>query len=107
MDSFVAVEVTPLMALELAEERACAGYLAARKAMVRAGALARSMGRLATEQSRADYRRSHTALVTAHTDATVRCQAAYLAYQRARHRFDAMWTATVGRVRVDRATNAH
>lgn len=102
MDRSVTVEVTPLVALRLAEERACAGYLAARKAMVRLGALTRSMGRLVNEQPRrADYRRSHVGLMSAHTDATIRCQSAWQVWQRAQRRSDAAWTETTGRARAN------
>ena len=87
-----------VVALRLAEEQACAGYLTARTAMVRWAARAVSLGRLAAEQpQRGDYRQAWTAAVSAHTDATVRTQTAWQLWQDAQLRTDAAWTATAGR----------
>ena len=89
---------TPLTALRLAEERACAGYLAARKAMVWMAGRAASLRQLADEQpKRADYRAAAANALSAYSHAAQRARLAEHAWQRAQYRPDAMWTATDGR----------
>jgi len=85
-------------ALRLSEERACAGYLAARKAMVVTGTRALSLGRLAAEHpERADYRDSWVSARAAHSEALDRVEIAYGRWLRAQRRTDAAWTTTTGR----------
>jgi hypothetical protein len=92
-----------LTALRLAEEQACARYLAARKAQIRLGARVGSLAQLVAEQpQRADYRAARDRVVEAHGDAVQRTRLAYLTWQRAQRRADAMWTATEGRTPVAR-----
>lgn len=87
-----------MVVLRLSEERACAGYLAARKAMVKAGARALSVGRLAGEHpGRADYRDAWLSARAEHTAAVERTEIAYRRWLRAQLRTDAAWTATTGR----------
>ncbi|MBC6446966.1 hypothetical protein [Actinokineospora xionganensis] len=81
-------------ALRLSEERACEGYLAARKAMVVTGTRALSLGRLVAEQpERADYREAWFAARATHTDALIRTEVAHERWLRAQLRTDAAWTA--------------
>jgi hypothetical protein len=86
-----------LTALRLAEERACAGYLAARKDMLRLRARVVTVGRLVTERPRPDYHASLRTLATAHGAAVERTRLAYARWQQTQRRSDAYWTATVGR----------
>ncbi|MDQ3405251.1 MAG: hypothetical protein M3548_17975 [Actinomycetota bacterium] len=92
------VECSVVSALRLSEERACGGYLAARKAMVGTGTRALSLGRLAAEQpGRADYRDAWLAARADHTAALNRTEIAYDRWLRAQLRTDSAWTATTGR----------
>jgi hypothetical protein len=76
-------------ALDLAEERACAGYLTARSAMVALARRAASLAQLVTEQPhRSDYRTVWTAVVTAHQEAVTRTALAYRLWQEAQQRTD-------------------
>ncbi|WP_091455700.1 hypothetical protein [Actinokineospora iranica] len=82
----------------MSEERAAAGYLAARKALVAAGTRVVSLGRLVAEHpGRADYREAWFAARAAQTAALDRVEIAYGRWQRAQLRTDAAWTATSGR----------
>ncbi|GGM34675.1 hypothetical protein GCM10012275_02430 [Longimycelium tulufanense] len=91
----------PVVALlRLAEEKACTGYLAARKAQMRLGARVMSLRQLVTEHpSRTDYRAAWNAAALAFYDAVQRTRLAYAAWHRAQVRTDAKWTATESRVR--------
>lgn len=85
---------SPLDALHLAELRACEGYLAARKSMVRAAALVASIGQMVRERpNSADYRKALGHVMGKHFDATERTRLAYERWQRAQVRADAFWTA--------------
>ena len=85
---------SPLVALRLAEEQAAAGYLAARKAMIRAAGLVASVGQLVRERpNRADYRKALKELMGRHFDAEERTRLAWVNWQRAQVRADAFWTA--------------
>ena len=96
---------TSLAALRLAEEQACGRYLAARKAQIRLGARVGSLAQLVAEQpKRADYRDARDRAIEAHGDAVQRTRLAYLAWQRAQMRADAMWTATEGRTPIAQPT---
>lgn len=87
-----------LTALRLAEEQACAGYLAARKEMLRLRARVVTVGRLVTERpKRPDYHASLRSLATAHGAAVQRTRLAFAHWHRAQMRSDACWTATAGR----------
>jgi hypothetical protein len=87
-----------VVVLRLSEERAAAGYLAARKAMVKAGTRALSLGRLAGEHpGRADYRDAWHAAQTRHEAAQARTELAYRRWLGAQMRTDDAWTATSGR----------
>lgn len=87
-----------LVALRLADERACEGYLVARKAMLAAAAYGLSLIHLAAQHpGRADYRAAAAAARVRFRDAEARVQLAYARWQRAANRYDAAWTATVGR----------
>lgn len=91
-------EETTLTALRLSEEKACAGYLAARKAMVTAAARLASHRQLAAEQpTRVDYRKAFYRALDAYNDAVARTRLAWNAYIRSQVRTDARWTATAGR----------
>ncbi|ANZ36869.1 hypothetical protein BBK82_13085 [Lentzea guizhouensis] len=91
-NTFVA---SPLTALRLAEEQACAGYLVARKSMVRAAALVASVSQLVRERpTRADYREVLGELMGRHFDAEQRVRLAYERWQRAQRRADAFWVAS-------------
>lgn len=86
--------VSPLVAFRLSEEQACAGYLKARKAMVRLAAQVASIGQLVKEQpDRADYRTALGQLIGRHFDAEQRTRLAWQCYQRAQFRADAFWAA--------------
>lgn len=87
-----------LGALRLAEEKACGGYLDARKAEVRLGARVVSLHRLIVEQPRrSDYRTALTALIERYQDAKDRTRLAYACLMRARDRYDLVWQDTEGR----------
>ena len=86
-----------MTALRLAEERACAGYLAARKDMLRLRARVVTVGRLVTERPRPDYHATLRTVATAHGAAVQRTRLAFERWQQAQLRADAQWTATVGR----------
>lgn len=93
------VAETSLVALRLSEERACAGYLAARKVMVeRAGRVAVLRGLTSKNPSRVDYRSEFGRAVEAHFEAVERTGTAWSSWQRAQLRTDQHWTATTGRV---------
>ncbi|GGM77435.1 hypothetical protein GCM10012275_55170 [Longimycelium tulufanense] len=93
-------DVTPAPAvalLRLAEEKACAGYLAARKAQMRLGARVASLRQLVAEQpTRPDYRAAWDAAALAFGDAVQRTRLAYACWQRAQVAADAAWTAAEG-----------
>jgi hypothetical protein len=86
-----------LGALRTAEEHACAGYLAARKAMITAAARAASLAQLARERPRADYRTAADRAAGDYTAAVHRTRLAYSRWQRAQLFSDAAWTDTAGR----------
>jgi hypothetical protein len=101
MNTVAVVEVTALTAFQLSEERACAGYLAARKVVVgraRRVAVVESLTR--ADPGRVDYRLELDRAVTAHAEASAREHAAWLAWQRAQYRTDREWADTTGRVTV-------
>ncbi|SES20879.1 hypothetical protein [Actinokineospora terrae] len=84
--------------LRLSEEQVCAGYLAARKAMVAAGTRVLSLGRLVAEHpGRTDYRRAWFTAQANHAAALNRTEIAYSRWTRAQLRTDAAWSATTGR----------
>jgi hypothetical protein len=99
MTKMIPAEPLPVVSvLRLSEERACAGYLAARKAMVTAGTRVLSLGRLVAEHpERADYRTSWFRARAAHSAALERTEIAYGRWLRAQLRTDAAWTTTTGR----------
>jgi hypothetical protein len=87
-----------LTALRLAEEKKCAGYLEARKAMVALAGRVASLRLLAAQHPRrADYRRARDAAVEEYHAAVDRTRLAWSVYQRAQMRADLVWTATEGR----------
>lgn len=87
-----------LAAFRLSEERAAAGYLAARKAMVALAARVDSIRQLVTEQPlRADYRAALRTAETAHDDAVTRTALALDRWHAAQLRSDSHWTATIGK----------
>jgi hypothetical protein len=93
-----------LSGLYLREEKACGGYLAARKAMTHAAALLASHRRLADEQpKRVDYRQAFYRALESFNDATRRTEIAYTRYLNAQVRTDTCWTATEGRFKGERA----
>lgn len=80
--------------LRLAEERACAGYLSARRSMVGLAGRVASVGQLVRENPRrADYRMVLRQVSGRHGDAVERTRLAYNRWQRARLVADAYWTA--------------
>ena len=86
---------SPLTALRLAEEQACAGYLTARKAMIQTAALVASIGQLVRERpNRADYRAALGHVTGKHFDAMERTRLAWERWQRAQVRADAFWAAS-------------
>ncbi|WP_329793566.1 hypothetical protein V1227_17050 [Lentzea sp. DG1S-22] len=86
---------SPLAALRLAEEQACAGYLKARKAMVRLATQVASIGQLVKENpKRTDYRTALGQLTGRHFDAEQRTRLAWQRWQRAQVRADAFWAAS-------------
>ncbi len=89
-----------LTALYLAEEQACAGYVAARKVQIRLGTRLVSLHRLTVEQPRrADYRQALTGLASRYRAANERTRLAYQRWQRAQLCTDGEWTDTTGRTR--------
>jgi hypothetical protein len=98
---------TTLMSLRLKEEQACAGYLAAHKAMKYAAVRAASMRQLSMQQpTRVDYR---DAAYKASDDFNAACERTRLAYNRwirAQLRTDSRWTDTEGRNGGARTTGA-
>ena len=92
------IEGPVLTAFRLSEERAAAGYLAARKEMVRLATRLASVRQMVTEQPlRADYRAALRELETAHRDAMRRTRRAFERWHHAQLRSDTHWTATQGR----------
>lgn len=88
---------SPLTAFRLAEEQAAAGYLVARRAMIRAASLVASIGQLVKERpNRADYRAALGHAMSKQFDAEQRTRLAYEHWQRAQVRADAFWTASTG-----------
>lgn len=84
-----------LAALRLAEERACAGYLAARKTMVGLAGDVASIGQMVREHPRrADYRTAFAWVSKRHGDAVQRARLAYNRWQRAQLIADSYWTAS-------------
>jgi hypothetical protein len=87
-----------LDALKLAEEAACGGYLAARSAHIKAAARVVSLARLVSEQPhRRDYREAWELACAVRSAASTRTDLAYAKWRRAGLRYDAAWTASVGR----------
>ncbi|QIZ33940.1 hypothetical protein [Saccharopolyspora sp. ASAGF58] len=82
----------------LAEERACAGYLEARKAMAASARRLDSLNQLlAKRPNRLDYRRARDKEMSAYEAAVERTRLAWNSWQRAQLRSDEAWTATKGR----------
>lgn len=82
-----------LVALRLAEEKACAGYLAARQAMVTLASRVESVSQMVRERpGRADYRQVLADLVHKQGAARARTRLAYNLWQRAQLRTDALWS---------------
>lgn len=97
MEQITAGDAT-LLALRLSEERACAGYLNARKAMVALAGRAASLGQLVAERpNRVDYRAARNNALAAYGAAAERTRLAWSGWQRAQLRYDAAWTVTEGR----------
>lgn len=93
-----APENATLVAFRLSEEKAAAGYLAARREMVALAARVASVRQLVSERpARADYRAKLRAVQAAHGAAVARTGVAFERYHRAQLRADAHWTATQGR----------
>jgi hypothetical protein len=89
-----------LTALRLAEEQACAGYVAARKAQIRLATRMASLYRLTVEQPRrADYRAALIDLGRQYRAAKERTCLAYDKWHQAQLRTDGQWTDTTGRTR--------
>lgn len=87
-----------LVALRLAEEMACGGYLTARKAMMAAASRGLSLLVLSEQHpQRADYRQQAAIARRLFGDAERRTQAAYERWQGAVRRSDSLWTDTEGR----------
>ncbi|WNV83232.1 hypothetical protein [Umezawaea sp. Da 62-37] len=88
-----------LIALRLAEEQACAGYLTARKAMLRLAAHLASMTQMVRERpTRVDYRAALNDVLNSYRAASNRTRLAYSRWQRAQLRADAYWTVNAGAV---------
>jgi hypothetical protein len=88
-----------LIALRLAEEQACAGYLMARKAMVGLAARSASMAQMVRERpTRVDYRAALNEVLGSYRAASDRTRLAYGRWQRAQVRADAYWTVNAGAV---------
>lgn len=97
-DNVVSTVDTTLIALRAKEEQACAGYLAAHKAMKHAVMRAASMRQLSLQQpSRVDYREAYNKALDDFNAACERTRLAYNRWQRAQLRYDARWTDTEGR----------
>jgi hypothetical protein len=90
---------TSLHALYLRTEEAAAGYLAAHKAL---RTLDRHVAGLrllvAAQPRRIDYRAAWRKAVADHAEAVDRADLAHRLWQEASQRYDALWTATLGRV---------
>lgn len=98
---------TTLMSLRVKEEQACAGYLAARKAMMNLARLTASLQQLTREQpNRGDYQQAFYKALDDYNHAGQRTRLAYNRWQRAQLRSDARWTDTEGRTGAGRATGA-
>ncbi|MDX8146406.1 hypothetical protein SK854_30130 [Lentzea sp. BCCO 10_0061] len=86
---------SPLTALRLAEEQACAGYLDARKALVSLAARVASLTLLVGQYpARADYRKVLGEVMGNKVDAELRTGLAWRRYQNAQVRADAFWAAS-------------
>lgn len=84
-----------LVALRLAEESACAGYLVARRAMVTLAAREASVSQMLRERpGRADYLAALKKLVSDRVDAQERTRLAYRRWQRAQVFADTVWTTS-------------
>lgn len=93
-----APEKPSLTAFRLSEEKAAAGYLAARREMVALAARMASVRQLVFERpTRADYKTALNAAEIALSAAMERTHRAFERYHRAQVRSDAHWTATQGR----------
>jgi hypothetical protein len=89
---------TTLMSLRVHEEQACAGYLAARKAMMSLARLTASLKQLTAEQpTRVDYRDAFYKALDDYNHAGERTRLAYNRWVRAQLRTDSRWTDTAGR----------
>jgi hypothetical protein len=89
---------TTLMSLRIHEEQACAGYLAARRAMMALARLTASLRQLCAEQpSRVDYRDAFYKALDDYNHAGARTRLAYNRWIRAQLRTDSRWTDTEGR----------
>lgn len=94
-----APESLTLTAFRLSEEEAAAGYLLARREMVRLAGRVASVRQLVAERPlRADYRAGLRDAETAFGAAAQRTRLAFERWHRAQLRSDAHWTATHGRV---------
>ncbi len=89
-----------LTALYLAEEQACAGYVAARKDQIKLAGQVVSLHQLTVEQPRrADYRNALTCLAGRYRAAKQRTITAYDRWVAAQLHTDEQWTGTAGRTR--------
>lgn len=89
---------TVLAAFRLSEERACAGYLEARKAMAASARRLDSLNQLlAKRPNRLDYRRARDKEMSVYEAAVERTRLAWSSWQRAQLRSDEAWTATKAR----------
>jgi hypothetical protein len=87
-----------LMSLRVKEEQACAGYLAARRAMMNLARLTASLRQLSAEQpTRVDYRDAFYKALDDYNHAGQRTRLAYNRWVRAQLRTDSRWTDTEGR----------
>jgi hypothetical protein len=94
-----------LTALYLAEERACAGYVEARKAQTRLATRMASLHRLTVEQPRrANYRVALIGLGRLYRDARERTDLAFARWHDAQLCTDGRWTDTTGRIPCQAAT---
>ena len=93
------VDVNPaLNGLKQAEERACGGYVVARKDMIRLATRMASLHRLVVEQPRrTDYRVALSEEASRYRAAKERTDLAYERWQQAAHRYDLVWQDTEGR----------
>ena len=87
-----------LVALRLSEERACARYLSARKAMRELAGEAASLRELVIKHPRrADYQAALVAVLDKYSAAAQRTAMAWQSWHYAQVRTDSAWTATTGR----------